>query len=462
MNHTIEGKKFCITGTLDHYTRTTAQRAIMEAGGLIAKSVGPKTDFLVVGRMAGSKLTKATSLGIPVIEEADLESFLKGEVVEVDEQVVVFGDASVRDLIGEARAALDGHPDSATWSSIVEIVDSCAPSELGALVDFLEPQVSRWASKPTERWKPSRSSHGVEDAPSEWFDAIPSGELRVAPHHWIVEMVTKHESPKYRLVHAVHLSGMRVTGAAAAAILEREHLTNLRRLDVGENKLSATFWKKLRTLPSTERLEHLSFAKLDGKSIMGVQGTHHMSALRDLSFNSRYSYGSDYIGTFLKSDLAQGIQRLTMNGNCAEEVVAALADGTVMPELESLDVDTNNSNGARALLGSAAAHRIGRVKLKFNMWFYRLDEDTDLEAMLLDMLDSWTKGVQSGPEHLDLSGLVIDDRFPQTKHTLAAKALTGALNSWRLPPSTKTMKFGKWYSKDLEDLLAIRGVAATR
>ena len=118
MQHTIEGKTFCITGTLHHYTRAQAEAAIRAAGGKISKTVGKKTDFLVCGTAASRKLEKARSMGIPVIEEADLEAFLAGAVVDVDEDVVVSGDASVRDLIGEARAALDGKPTSRTWNTM--------------------------------------------------------------------------------------------------------------------------------------------------------------------------------------------------------------------------------------------------------------------------------------------------------------------------------------------------------
>ena len=88
MQHTIDGKTFCITGTLHHYTRAQAEAAIREAGGKISKSVGKKTDFLVCGTAASRKLEKARSLGIPVIEEADLESFLAGESVDVDAQIL--------------------------------------------------------------------------------------------------------------------------------------------------------------------------------------------------------------------------------------------------------------------------------------------------------------------------------------------------------------------------------------
>ncbi len=84
MKHTIEGKKFCITGTFRRHTHEGAQNAIAKAGGLASSSVGPGTDFLVAGHEPGAMLNKARTLGIPVIDEANLESLLAGGSVEVD------------------------------------------------------------------------------------------------------------------------------------------------------------------------------------------------------------------------------------------------------------------------------------------------------------------------------------------------------------------------------------------
>ncbi|MEM9877262.1 MAG: BRCT domain-containing protein, partial [Myxococcota bacterium] len=112
--------------------------ALTAMGGVVARSVGPKTDFLIAGSAPGkSKLRKARTLGIPVLDADQLAALLSGSEVEVDGEVVTSGDASVRDLIGEARATLDGQPTSEVWSSLVAIVDSCAPEQLPALVDFI-------------------------------------------------------------------------------------------------------------------------------------------------------------------------------------------------------------------------------------------------------------------------------------------------------------------------------------
>ncbi len=63
------GKTFVITGTLDGFTRTEAVQSIEQLGGKVTGSVSSKTDFLVCGKNPGSKLDKATGLGVTVLDE---------------------------------------------------------------------------------------------------------------------------------------------------------------------------------------------------------------------------------------------------------------------------------------------------------------------------------------------------------------------------------------------------------
>jgi len=63
------GKTFVLTGKLENYTRDEAARLIEERGGRVSSSVSKKTDFVVAGSDAGSKLTKAESLGIAILDE---------------------------------------------------------------------------------------------------------------------------------------------------------------------------------------------------------------------------------------------------------------------------------------------------------------------------------------------------------------------------------------------------------
>jgi DNA ligase (NAD+) len=64
---------FVITGTLPTLSRDEAKELIEKAGGKVSGSVSKKTTFVVAGDDAGSKLAKATELGIPVLSEEELK-----------------------------------------------------------------------------------------------------------------------------------------------------------------------------------------------------------------------------------------------------------------------------------------------------------------------------------------------------------------------------------------------------
>ena len=65
-----------LTGTLDGSTREEAAAAIEAQGGKVAGSVSKKTSFVVAGQNAGSKLTRAEELGVPVLDEQGLARLL--------------------------------------------------------------------------------------------------------------------------------------------------------------------------------------------------------------------------------------------------------------------------------------------------------------------------------------------------------------------------------------------------
>jgi DNA ligase (NAD+) len=75
----LEGKTLVVTGTLEGFSRPEAEEAIRAAGGKPAGSVSKKTDYLVAGENAGSKLAKAQELGIPILDEAAFRRVLAGE-----------------------------------------------------------------------------------------------------------------------------------------------------------------------------------------------------------------------------------------------------------------------------------------------------------------------------------------------------------------------------------------------
>jgi DNA ligase (NAD+) len=74
----LAGKTFVLTGTLPHMTRDQAREQIEAAGGRVTSSVSKKTDYVVAGEEAGSKLEKAERLGVNVLDEAGLEKLIAG------------------------------------------------------------------------------------------------------------------------------------------------------------------------------------------------------------------------------------------------------------------------------------------------------------------------------------------------------------------------------------------------
>ena len=77
LKQTLTGLTIVVTGSLNDFTRDGASEAIIARGGKAASSVSAKTDFLVAGDAAGSKLDKAQELGITILDEAGFKLLLE-------------------------------------------------------------------------------------------------------------------------------------------------------------------------------------------------------------------------------------------------------------------------------------------------------------------------------------------------------------------------------------------------
>jgi len=76
---TLSGKTFVITGTLQTMTRQEAKSYIQKFGGKVTSSVSSKTDYLLAGESAGSKLIRAQELGIAILSEEDIRNLAEGK-----------------------------------------------------------------------------------------------------------------------------------------------------------------------------------------------------------------------------------------------------------------------------------------------------------------------------------------------------------------------------------------------
>ena len=102
MASTLEGLTIVVTGTLPTFSRDEAKEAIIVRGGKASGSISKKTDFLVAGENAGSKLDKAESLGVKVLDEDGFRLLLEGGAAAFAEPA---GQAEDDDVAADQAAA---------------------------------------------------------------------------------------------------------------------------------------------------------------------------------------------------------------------------------------------------------------------------------------------------------------------------------------------------------------------
>lgn len=96
----LKGKTFVLTGTLPTMSRDEAKALIEEAGGKVSGSVSKKTDYVVAGAEAGSKLEKASNLGIQILDESQLIAILSAESAS-EKSPATNNDLKESDMINE-------------------------------------------------------------------------------------------------------------------------------------------------------------------------------------------------------------------------------------------------------------------------------------------------------------------------------------------------------------------------
>ena len=249
--------------------------------------------------------------------------------------------------------------------------------------------------------------------------------------------------------------------ASEAIAPARADLTDLRALDVGDTRTTRTFWRTLRTLPSTRTLERLVIELLDDSAVAGALGEHHCENLRELGIkNSRHMSGHAF-DALLRADLCQGVRAISCRGGVPAPALAALADPLATPRLEHVTVSGYGPHLVLPLLTAAVAPRLETLSIDYAFNMAYRDDGRPLHERILPLLEAWLPEDPAGPTTLDLSGAI----FTVPERESAAGAVQDALATlaprWPLPPGTTTLRLGPWWSPELADAMSTRHITAT-
>ena len=264
----LEGKVFVFTGKLTKMTRHEAQSLIASKGARIGKSVGTKTDYVIVGERPSGKYIKAKNMGIPILSEDDFKALMEGDEVEV-EDIGAAGDRSIDELLGELRSVMDGAPSAPMWEAIVRLVDECREEDVATLTNYVNGYIQRWSEESMKGQKGAAFDAGFDGKRiqgSWWYrsklkGAGVNGELRVAPEAWVGQMTQGAESAKFELVRALDFHASEANMTSLKKVVEHPNLTHLQTIVFPEHRApTKTLVKTLCTHKNCESLAHIVFS----------------------------------------------------------------------------------------------------------------------------------------------------------------------------------------------------------
>ena len=272
-----------------------------------------------------------------------------------------------------------------------------------------------------------------------WADG--AGVPRRAPTAWVEEMSVGTYSARDGVVGVLDFAGLKLTGGKIVKAMSSPHLTSMRHLDVAKLGLTATFWKKLRALPSTKTLERFGFNRITDRDSKGVDGEHHCDALRRIDVFANNMTKPNEIERLMRSDLFSGVEVFDVEFHdlSFRSILYALNDDGIAPSVREL-----------VLCGPVDGEWIGE-------WLAH-DVMNRLETVSLrgeiDYYDTWnwvgeiarTQG--AGTHTIDLSGLTVGraNRDDYTQEDLD-RSFDDMIRMWQPPSATKQVRLGARWSE---------------
>ena len=331
----IAGQTFSFVGTFIASTHEQLETRIRAQGGEVVASPTPQTDYIVTGaNPVGTKFNKVLALGVPMLGEQDIEDLLAGEDVFLGEDDD-HEDANA--LFGEAREWLHRtEPSAKLWQDLTEVLDRCPVNQQAALVSYIDSFFSAWHADGSmasligypidlESVRHTRVEDGY------WRYGVP-GELRVAPEHWVGELMQGKRSPKLRLIRALDLVWSDMNSRDVGAVLAHPDLTCIDTLNLSLSKqLTRQLIRTLCASPTRDKLERLMFGQLHPRnSIWWLEASDAPGALQYLD-TSQYSALISF--RFLEAPYFQNLTGLSLIGEQMDSMRRSLDHG-----LEVLDI----------------------------------------------------------------------------------------------------------------------------
>ncbi len=251
----LSGLTVFLTGRVPGRDRYTLERAIRDGGGKVAGKLTKSVGVVVMGNgPAKAVVAKNTELGLQTIDGEQLLTLLRDG--RLDLTGGTDGSEDFDDVIGELRSALAQTPSPEAWNRIVAAIDACADDELEQAVEYARGQLARWPIHARKaRWASMTQWEHSEGG--RYID----GDMRVAPTHWVAQMLEGDYSLKHSLASALTLHGHKTNATQAKKVFANPYLADsLRALDMGRmNKFTKGLFKAIAQSPNLGALESLNY-----------------------------------------------------------------------------------------------------------------------------------------------------------------------------------------------------------
>ncbi len=331
-----------------------------------------------------------------------------------------------------------GTPSAASWTELTDTLDACTSDELDALLERVEPAVDAWPN--------------VREDP--WNAAIYPDDLRVAPKHWIADMAAGIDSPKHRLVRVVDTTNANLNTTKIGKLLDREHLTRLRVLHLADVTLTKTLFKKVRTSHATRSLEHLRMPLVDAKAIPGIEGEHHLSNLRELTFDEHYGPSAEDTVRFLSADAFSAVEVVHSLGTMKASLLTPLSHPATVPNLHTLGVFSMWTGWLDGIADCDVIRDVDRLKLGTSVYIQKGHaSSTAIKRSLLKEVKPVLRELH-GVTHFDLSFFAVNFQTGlRVDPARIQDAMRRALIACQLPESIERLSLGPYYSDEVGSAL---------